>query len=303
MAYNLATKTMNAIEIGIMNDQGAAFRTLQGQVMPHMGDAFRGADDGYREHLGASQIGKECARNLWYGFRWTRKGNFSGRMLRLFNRGHLEEARFIAMLLSIGVQVYQQDEHGKQFRIKDCGGHFGGSGDGVGIGIPDLNPGVPCLLEFKTHGEKSFLKLQKQGVQIAKPEHFVQTQTYMTKMNLDWTLYGAVNKNTDELHMEIIRRDGITGPQYIERARQIIYMRQVPERIHDASPGYFTCRYCDSLDICWEGAKPDTNCRTCHHVIPNDDGTWACMNALSHRCGANLSKVEQLSACNHYTPF
>ena len=28
-----------------------------------------------------------------------------GRILRLFNRGHLEEARFIALLLLIGVQV------------------------------------------------------------------------------------------------------------------------------------------------------------------------------------------------------
>ena len=29
------------------------------------------ADDGFRDHLGASIIGKECRRALWYDFRWV----------------------------------------------------------------------------------------------------------------------------------------------------------------------------------------------------------------------------------------
>ena len=29
------------------------------------------ADDGFREHLGASLIGKSCERALWYDFRWV----------------------------------------------------------------------------------------------------------------------------------------------------------------------------------------------------------------------------------------
>ena len=66
------------------------------------------------------------------------------------------------MLLAIGVQVYQQDEKGNQFRISDAAGHFGGSGDGIGIGIPDLEPNLQALLEFKTSAEKPFLNyLQK----------------------------------------------------------------------------------------------------------------------------------------------
>ena len=27
--------------------------------------------DGFRDHLGASIIGKSCARALWYDFRWV----------------------------------------------------------------------------------------------------------------------------------------------------------------------------------------------------------------------------------------
>ena len=117
MTVMLALKTMAAIESAIEQDQGGKFRQFLGQIIPHMADAYRGVDEGFRSHLGASLIGGECSREIWYGFRWVKKPKFSGRILRLFNRGHLEEARFIAMLLTIGCQVWQQDGHGKQYRI------------------------------------------------------------------------------------------------------------------------------------------------------------------------------------------
>lgn len=281
MSIRLAEKTLALIEASMEADQGARFRTFQGQTMPAMKDAFRGedTDGGFRSHLGASVIGRKCARSIWYGWRWSKKPKFDGRMLRLFNRGHLEEARFIAILLSIGCQIYQQDAKGNQFRISDFGGHFGGSGDGVVIGLPDLPVGTPCLTEYKTHGEKSFLKLKKDGVRIAKPEHYVQMVIYMRKMGLQYALYGAVNKNTDDLWLEIITSDDHTSEQYTERARRVIFMRQAPEMLSGASPGYFECKYCDSLDICHYNAPMDKSCRTCHNAVPQENGQWECTDS------------------------
>lgn len=66
-------------------------------------------DDGHRKHLGASLIGRECERELWYTFRWVKHKQFDGRMLRLFQRGHLEEARFIDYLQGIGCEVEFMD--------------------------------------------------------------------------------------------------------------------------------------------------------------------------------------------------
>jgi hypothetical protein len=65
--------------------------------------------DGHRNHLGASLIGNECKRYLWYVFRWCFKENFDGRIYRLFNRGHREEERFINYLEGIGCKVYSDD--------------------------------------------------------------------------------------------------------------------------------------------------------------------------------------------------
>lgn len=307
MGVMLAIQTMQKIDQMMFADQGAAFRVFQGQVIPHMKDAYRGEDEGFRSHLGSSVIGKECGRSIWYGWRWARKPKFQARMLRLFNRGHLEEARFIALLLSIGVQVYQQDANGNQYRISDVGGHFGGSGDGVGIGIPDVPAGAPCLLEFKTHGESSFTKLKKNGVRSAKPEHYVQMATYMKKMQLSYALYGAVNKNTDELYFEIIHADNHTADQFIDRARTIIFLHKAPDRIPFASPSLYACKYCDDQDICF-GLKPmDVNCRTCHFARPQENGNWICASKDAQMAAPSLEtelpKALQLTGCKHHTPI
>ena len=213
----LATHTVAKIDAMVKADQGSAFREWLGKVIGHIGDAYRTGNEGHRSHMGASLIGGECARAVWYNFRWATKSNFEGRLLRLFNRGHLEEARFIAMLLMIGCDIYQQDENGNQFRISHAEGHFGGSGDGVAVGIPDLPPGTAALTEFKTHNDKSFTELKAKGVRDAKFEHYVQMNVYMRKMGLAVALYLAVNKNTDELYGEIIPLDSAVADQFLDR--------------------------------------------------------------------------------------
>jgi hypothetical protein len=294
----LATKTLQLIEDSIAADQGATYRGFLGKVIPHMGDAYRATEDGFRTHLGASMIGRKCARDIWYGFRWARKPKFSGRMIRLFNRGHLEEARFIAILLSIGVQVYQQDGNGNQFRVSFFGSIFGGSGDGVGIGIPDLPPALPCLLEFKTHSSKSFEKLKSKGVREAKPEHYSQMNVYMKGMGLGVALYGAVNKDNDELHMEIVHYNPAHAEQMVERAYNIITLHKAPDKIAN-SASWFDCKYCDHKLICHGGAAVERNCRTCHHArINTESGTWAC-----GQTGEVLSKEQQLVGCGEWIQF
>lgn len=63
-----------------------------------------------RGHLGGSAIGSPCERELWYGFRWAHEEKFQGRMLRLFNRGHKEEFRFVDYLRRIGCEVREYSE-------------------------------------------------------------------------------------------------------------------------------------------------------------------------------------------------
>lgn len=293
----LATKTLLAIEAAFQKDQGAKYRTLLGELMPLAGDAYSPKEDLFRNHLGASLIGRECARELWYSFHWCVAKRFDGRMLRLFNRGHLEEPRFVALLKMIGCQVFQVDDQGKQFRISGHRNHFGGSLDGVAIGIPDIPDGEPCLTEFKTHGEKSFLKLVSDGVMAAKWEHYVQMQIYMGKNQLKYALYCAVNKNTDELHMEIIQFDPVTYQRYIDRSAMIVDATEPPPRI-STTPGFFKCKFCSESKICHRVGEYEIhqNCRTCSFSKIENEGKWSCI-----RKKIELTQSAQYAACELYT--
>lgn len=299
MAVYHATKTLALIEETIQNDQGASFRSYLGKVISHIGDAYNADNFPFRSHLGASGIGKECAREIWYGFRWTTKPAFGGRLLRLFNRGHLEEARFIAMLLAIGADVFQQDEKGNQYRISDAGGHFGGSGDGVVVNIPDLEPGTPALAEFKTAAEKKFLEFVKQGVRSANFTYYVQMQMYMKKMGLAVALFMVVNKNNDELYAELVPFDSTIADEFIGRGVSLVWRNTVPNRISE-SPGWYGCRFCDHRPTCHLGVAPHENCRTCEFSEPRADGKWYCNSSEVSAPSGALTKSEQFDGCAHY---
>lgn len=260
-------------------------------------------EDGRRAHLGASIIGRKCPREIWYVFRWALRINHDGRLLRLFNRGHKEEARFVEYLRAIGIEVFDTDDRlpmkdGKpqQFKVGAHSGHFGGSLDGVAKSIPDLPGVVGVLLEFKTHSLSSFLKLADSGVMGAKFEHYVQMQIYMHLMGLTHALYMAVNKNNDEWHLELVANDGITAQQALDRAGDIIYSNVAPNRIA-TSPSSYACKYCDFKELCFNGAgNVDRNCRTCMYSRPGADSLWICglrnvtldVDAQKAACGSYL---------------
>jgi hypothetical protein len=244
----------------------------------------RAYDGGHRSHLGASLIGRECKRYLWYVFRWCLHEKTTGRQQRLFNRGHREEARFIEWLEGIGFKVWFENrdeapnEKGEypQYRISDVMGHFGGSLDGIAVLPERYGIAEPVLLEFKTNGTGAgFNKLADDGMPIAKPEHFAQTSTYGKKYNFRYCVYLNINKNDDSLHVEVVKLNHNLGEQMIMKAEQIITTQKPPARLSD-NPTFHKCGYCAMKDICHKGAVPEVNCRSCAFARPVENAEWFC---------------------------
>lgn len=236
-------------------------------------------DDGPRKHLGASLIGRECARELWYVFRWCFHKKHDGRQQRLFNRGHREEARFVEWLRGIGFTVYETDENGNQHRASGMAkGHFGGSLDGISI-LPARYgvKGVAAVLnEFKTSGTgHKFAALQKNGVKVEKPEHWAQMCTYGRKYGFEWAVYMSINKNDDDLHVEVVKLDWSFAEDLERKAEAIVFSQDPPKRLSE-SAAFSKCKFCDMYRICHEKAQIDRNCRSCKSAVPVDDGKWQC---------------------------
>ena len=232
------------------------------------------ADDGFRDHLGASIIGKECERALWYDFRWVTRRAFSGRMLRLFDTGKREEDRLVRDLRRTGATVLDTDpETGRQWQVAALGGHFGGSLDAVAIGLLEA-PRTWHVVEFKTHSAKSFATLKKDGVERAKPQHWAQMQVYMHLTGITRAMYVAVCKDTDEIHIERVRVDPAAGQRLIAKAKRVIDAPRPPARISE-DPTWWQCRLCEHHDHCHGDRPAERNCRTCLHSTPVDGG-WIC---------------------------
>lgn len=251
-------------------------------------------DTSFRLHLGASIIGRSCSRQLWYTFRWFKEERFPARVLRLFERGHDEEPRFEKLLRSIGVTLYTHDADGKQFRVTAVSGHFGGDSDGFGVGLLEI-PKEPFVIEFKTHGYKSFRELKKKGVKKAKWEHYVQTQCYGYLKGVRVMLYCAVNKNDDDLHFELLRIKKEVAEKYITRAEYIIESEEAPPRIATTA-SWYECKMCLYKDICFGTEKPAVNCRTCKFSKPRRfKAHWSC-----HKTERLMAERKDFTACEKY---
>lgn len=294
MSYTPATKTLQAIEDAIAADQGTKYRQALEYYIPRMGDAYRASGDRHRSHFGFSNAAKECARELWYSWLWAKAKNFKPRILRLFNRGHLEEARFLAMLSGAGFEVHFEEEDGGQFKISDHNGHAGSALDGVVVGLPDLEAKTPALIEMKTHSDKKFKELVRKGVKDGFPVHYGQCQIYMKKKSLPWCLYMGVNKNDDDLHLELLVSDDPCGTRLIERVGLIIYSDKAPPRVNN-SPGWYECKFCDFNKLCHQKEVPEINCRTCIHSTPVADKKWHCGNY-----NIEIDKARQLEGCENH---
>lgn len=236
--------------------------------------ALESASEPSRGHLGASQIGHHCDRYLWLSFRWACPEQFQGRILRLFRRGHNEEAGVISDLRAAGCEVMDADGTGRQYGFRD--GHFAGSIDGMVLaGIPEA-PTKPHVLEAKTHSLKSFNDVVAKGVKASKPMHYAQMQTYMARMSVDRALYFAVCKDDDRIYTERVRLDKYEADRLAERAQRIIASDRMPEPI-SADPTWYQCKFCAAADLCHGNKRlPDINCRTCANFTANRDGTAHC---------------------------
>jgi CRISPR/Cas system-associated exonuclease Cas4 (RecB family) len=256
-----------------------------------------------RTYIGASVIGKPCARALWLDFRWCGRPEFSGRMYRLFDRGQREEAAFVADLQAIGMTVYEVDPAtGQQFSFSDLGGHLGGHCDGIATGLPQA-PKSPAILEFKTHSSKSFAALKKDGVQKAKPEHWAQCQLYQHWTIEQWgehgcrqALYVAVNKDTDDIYTERIKYDKDAAEALIAKAKAIITSGDTPpEKI--GGPDWYECKWCHYYELCHGTKVPAPNCRNCAYASAKLDGNkrWTC-----DKHGCDLGAEQQAKGCHEH---
>lgn len=253
------------IDAAIAENPGAWRREIARQL--EVMDDWKRDNEGRRTHLGASVIGRPCARSIALSYRHASPdasaGN--GRMVRLFNRGHMEEARLVAALVIAGLKVKTISKTGGQISYQMTA--LKGSVDGV-----CLLDGTLTVLEFKTMNKRSFETLERS--ECIKVEHLTQMQCGMQGLGLTQALYVASCKDDDRIMCFLVPAQPGTADDADNLAHDIVF-GDIPG-VGSRTQASADCRFCDHKAICWEGKEMDRSCRTCVHAKLEGNGKVTC---------------------------
>ncbi len=249
------------------------FNHQAGGIAPainHRIDAALESEDRAREprnYLGASRLGVSCERALQFEYAHAPKDEgreFDGKLLRIFAAGHLFEDMAIRWLRMAGFELFTtrgNRPNGGQFGFEAAGGRIQGHVDGIIVGGPDdVNMRYPCLWECKSLNNKSWKDTAKRGVALSKPVYAAQIAIYQAYMEpqvagiaTNPALFTAINKDTAELHHELVPFDAPLAQKMSDRAVRILQATEAHELLPRISreSTHFECRFCSWQDRCW----------------------------------------------------
>lgn len=210
-----------------------------------------------RNYLGASLIGKECARQIWYDYNKYPKEPFGAETLMNFEDGHRTEDMTAERLRMVdGIELWTHNEDGGQFGFSLFDGKFKGHCDGVIRGILQA-PKSLHVWECKACAEKQYKAFiaakDKWGDKMALKEwnhgYFIQAQIYMHELKIDrhyLTVALSGGRDYETCRTEYEKEVALYA---IDKAEKIINAEQEPPRINE-KPDFFLCKWCSFREIC-----------------------------------------------------
>jgi len=227
-----------------------------------------------RTYLGGSRLGHPCERALQFEFTGAPKDEgreFSGQTLRIFEIGHALEDLAIGWLRGAGFDLFTRKGNRPdgeqlagadfQFGFSVAGGRIRGHVDGIIAAAPQqLGIGVPALGECKTMNARNWRETVAKGVVVAKPVYAAQIALYQAYMEPQVpgisdnpALFTAINKDTAELHHELVPFDAGLAQRMSDRAVRILQASDAGDLLPRiaTSRDFHECRMCPWSDRCW----------------------------------------------------
>lgn len=210
-----------------------------------------------RNYLGASLIGNECAREIWYTYNKYPREPFDAKTLMNFEDGHNCEAITAKRLQTVpGIELATHHTDGKQFGFSTFNGRFRGHYDGKIIGLLQA-PRAIHIWEHKSSAHKKWNEFKKAKAEYGEKgalkawnkNYYVQANLYMHYEQLErhyLTVSYAGAREYDSCRTEY---NPEIAAEYIDRAYKIIETKIAPPRISEKKD-FYICRWCAFKDIC-----------------------------------------------------
>jgi len=236
-----------------------------------------------RTYLGASRLGHACERALQFEFAGASRSepeeetvwgtvspangaDFSGQTLRIFAIGHQLEDLAIRWLRAAGIDLVTKKLDGGKFGFSGAGGRIRGHVDEIIAVAPEaLGLHAPGLWECKTMNAKNWRACVKDGVTVSKPVYAAQIAIYQAYMEPSVpgisaapALFTAINKDTAELHHELVPFDADLAQRMSDRAVRVLQATDAGDLLPRiaANRDFFECRFCAHSERCWGERRP-----------------------------------------------
>ena len=194
-----------------------------------------------RDYIGASTIGSECLRQIWYEFKGFKAEEVPTKMRRTWAIGKHLEGLIISWLRDCKIDTetiwLDLEAEGMPF----FKGH---------LDLVWMKKGNPfAIIEIKTAKDSSFNIFNKKGLKIWQPSYYAQIQSYMGMSKIYKAYILVLNKDTSELTDELVIFDEVFYQQLKNKAAMVASATVAPPRI-SGSPLWYQCKMCKYNKVC-----------------------------------------------------
>ena len=198
-------------------------------------DSQKAVVDEPRNYIGASAIGYECLRKIWYELKGENSSSVLPKTIRTWAIGKRLEGLVLEWLEESGLTIERnyQDLESKTAPV------FRGHVDAI---LVNKN-GSQSIIEIKTAKDASFKVFVNKGIKVWNKQYYAQLQAYMGMSGIASAYLLALNKDNSDLHDEFVTFDHEFYKQLEEKALMISTCQIAPPRISN-SPIWYQCKLC-----------------------------------------------------------
>lgn len=194
-----------------------------------------------RNYIGASGIGAECLRQIWYEFKGYEAEDVPTKTRRTWAIGRHLEGLILTWLEEAGIEIARTWDD----LVSEDMPYFKGHLDSVW-----MKKGKPfAIIEIKTAKDSSFNIFVKKGLRTWNAQYYAQVQSYMGMSGIHTAYILVLNKDSSDIADELVTFDEVFYEQLRRKAFLIANIEAIPSRINN-SPLWFQCKLCKFNKVC-----------------------------------------------------
>jgi len=196
-----------------------------------------------RNYIGASIIGSDCLRQIWYEYNETVSVDIPPKTWRTWDIGKRLELLVMDWMSDAGISLGILPEPNLKSKIVPT---FRGHVDSICL---NENGTIDSIIEIKTAKESSYNVFTKKGLKSWSSQYYAQIQSYMGMSGIHKAYVIVLNKDSSDISDELIDFDEKFYRQLEYKAMMISEAVTMPPRVHD-SPIWYQCKTCKFNKIC-----------------------------------------------------